>query len=151
MEGNTITFPSCSPHQNVKVTKGKYLMETAEKRRVLVVDDAPDVAVMLDVMLRRAGYDSSMATSATDALALAKRVQFDIVISDLAMPEKDGFSLLRALRTLPEYKKVPMVSLSGFPQYRDPSLSLSLGFDAHLPKPIQPDKFIETVKSVRRR
>ena len=125
-------------------------METAEKRRVLVVDDAPDVAVMLDVLLRRAGYDSSMATSVSDALALAKRKQFDIVISDLAMPEKDGFSLVHALRALPEYQKVPMVSVSGFPQYRDPALSLSLGFDAHLPKPIQPDRFIETVKSVRR-
>src|SRR5437588_11234634 len=95
--------------------------------RALVVDDAPDIAVMLDVMLRQAGYDPLMATCAADAILLAKRVQFDVVISDIAMPGTDGYSLNQALRTLPEYSQVPMLSISGFTQYDDPERSYHAG------------------------
>ena len=125
--------------------------KSAKKLRALVVDDAPDIAVMLDVMLRQAGYDPLMATCAADAILLAKRVQFDVVISDIAMPGMDGYSLIQSLRTLPEYSHVPMLSITGFTQYDDPVRSHEAGFDAHMEKPIQPKRLIAVIEDIRRR
>ena len=70
-----------------------------------MVDDSADIAQMLVVILRRAGYEPIMSMSATEALELATQTDFDLVISDIGMPIMDGYELARALRALPrDYK-----------------------------------------------
>ena len=63
------------------------------------------------MILQYAGYDALMAVSATEALAVAEREHFDLVISDIGMPEMDGYALARSLRTLTSYAAVPMIAM----------------------------------------
>ncbi len=108
------------------------------KRRALVVDDSPDVADMLTIVLRQAGYEVETAYSASQALMAAFTRRFDVIVSDIGMPGMDGYELARRLRELPEYRAVPMVAVTGFASYDDRERSLSEGFTAHLSKPVDP-------------
>jgi CheY-like chemotaxis protein len=108
------------------------------RRRALVVDDSPDVADMLTIVLRQAGYEVETAYSASQALMAAFARRFDVVVSDIGMPDIDGYELVRRLRELPEYRSTPMVAVTGFASYDDRERSLEEGFTAHLSKPVDP-------------
>ncbi len=115
------------------------------RRRALVVDDSPDVADMLTIVLRRAGYEVETAYSASQALMAAFTRRFDVIVSDIGMPGMDGYELARRLRELPEYRAVPMVAVTGFASYDDRERSLEEGFDAHLSKPVDPATLTSTI------
>jgi CheY-like chemotaxis protein len=117
--------------------------EAAEKRRVLLVDDAPDVLDMLAFMLRREGYDVWTAASAREALQAAQAEQFDLVVSDIGMPEMNGYDLATALRAMPDYSGTPMVAVTGFSMYDDRERALRSGFNAHMTKPINPVSLLD--------
>jgi two-component system CheB/CheR fusion protein len=108
------------------------------KRRALVVDDSPDVADMLTIVLRQEGYEVETAYSASQALMAAFTRRFDVIVSDIGMPGMDGYELARRLRELPEYRATPMVAVTGFASYDDRERSLGEGFTAHLSKPVDP-------------
>ena len=134
---------------------GKGLAETLgtpekhkEKRRVLIVDDAPDVTEMLATFLRHAGFEAVMAFSAIEALEVAQAEQFAIVISDIGMPGMNGYDLAIALRALPEYRTVPMIAVTGFAMYDDRDRALESGFNAHMAKPINPMSLLDLIKSL---
>jgi CheY-like chemotaxis protein len=117
--------------------------------RALVVDDAPDVTEMIAMFLQHAGYDAVMTFSAADALAAAKAEQFEVIVSDIGMPGMNGYDLAVALRSLPEYKDVPLIAVTGFSMYDDRGRALASGFDAHLTKPINPMTLLDLIKSLR--
>jgi len=117
----------------------------AGKRRALIVDDAPDVAEMIAMLLQHTGYSVATAFSATDALATAQSARFDIVVSDIGMPGMNGYELAEALRRLPDYEAVPLVAVTGFTMYDDRDRALSSGFDAFLSKPINPTTLLELI------
>jgi CheY-like chemotaxis protein len=122
--------------------------ETRANRWALVVDDVSDVTEMLSVLMSHAGYDVSTASNAQEALALARENRFDIVISDIGMPEMNGYQLAQALRTLPGYETVPMVAVTGYSMFDDRSRSLVAGFNEHLTKPIDPRAFLELIEQL---
>jgi CheY-like chemotaxis protein len=113
-----------------------------------VVDDSTDIALMLATILRHAGYEAVMSTSAVEALKLADVKHFDLVISDIAMPEMDGYSLASALRSRPEYRQVPLIAVTGFDQYDDRERALAAGFTTHIKKPVEPTQLVELVRSI---
>jgi CheY-like chemotaxis protein len=115
------------------------------KPYALVVDDSTDIAFMLVTIVQHAGFDAVMALSAAEALALAQREHFDLVISDIGLPEMDGYALAKALRALPGYATVPMIAVTGFARYDDRDCALAAGFNTHLKKPIDPAKLIELI------
>jgi CheY-like chemotaxis protein len=117
-----------------------------QKRRALVVDDAPDVTEMLAMLLRYAGYDVVTVFSAPDALETARTEQFDVVVSDIGMPGMNGYELAEALRRLPDYDEVPMIAVTGFAMYDDRDRALSSGFNAFLTKPINPMDLIDLIR-----
>lgn len=117
--------------------------------RALVVDDAPDVTEMIAMFLQHAGFDPVMAFSAGEALAAAKSEQFEVIVSDIGMPGMSGYDLAVALRSLPEYKDVPLIAVTGFSMYDDRGRALASGFDAHLTKPINPMTLLDLIKSLR--
>lgn len=117
--------------------------------RALVVDDAPDVAEMVTILLRHAGYDVETAFSARAALDAAGRARFDVVVSDIGMPEMNGYELAERLRAMPEYASVPMVAVTGFTMYDDRERAASAGFDDFLTKPINTRDLLDTLERLR--
>ncbi len=119
-----------------------------EHRWALVVDDVSDVTEMLSVLMTHAGYEVSTASSAQEAIALAKENQFDIIISDIGMPEMNGYELAEALRELPGYSEVPMVAVTGYSMFDDRTRSLTAGFNEHVTKPIDPRAFLDLIEQL---
>ena len=115
---------------------------------VLVVDDVADVTEMLALFLKRAGYDVATADSASTALRLARSRKFDLVISDIGMPEMNGYQLVGALRAMPNYDAIPMIAVTGYSEYDDRGRTLRAGFSAHLTKPIDPAGLLDLIKSL---
>jgi len=120
----------------------------APNRWALVVDDVADVTEMLAVLMTHAGYEVSTASSAREAIALAQEHHFDLVISDIGMPEMNGYQLAEALRTLPGYETVPMVAVTGYSMFDDRRRSLTSGFTEHVTKPIDPRSFLELIEQL---
>jgi two-component system, chemotaxis family, CheB/CheR fusion protein len=121
----------------------------ARKPRALVVDDARDVTEMIAMFLQHAGYEPVMAFNAKEALDAARTGQFDVIISDIGMPEMNGYELAVALRQLPSYRTVPMIAVTGFSMYDDRGRALQSGFNAHLTKPISPAVLLELIIRLR--
>lgn len=117
-------------------------------RRALVVDDVADVTEMLSVLLTHAGYEVSAAGSAEAALQAAREEHFNIIISDIGMPEMNGYELAAAIRALPGYEKVPMVAVTGYSMFDDRERSLRSGFTAHMTKPIEPRLFLDLIEQL---
>lgn len=117
--------------------------------RVLVVDDAPDVLEMFGMMLRISGYEVTVATSAKEALDEAAAAQFDIIVSDIGMPEMNGYELCKRLRAFPGYKSVPMIAVTGFAQYKDRDQALASGFNEYLTKPVNPVTLLNLIEKLR--
>jgi CheY-like chemotaxis protein len=84
-----------------------------------------------------------MAASAAEALELLRREPFDILISDLAMPEMDGYSLIERLRA--EGQEIPAIALSAFASDEDRAKALGSGFDRYLSKPVEPAALGRTI------
>ena len=122
--------------------------ETEKGRWALVVDDVSDVADLLSVLMTHAGYEVSTASCAQDAIGLAREHHFDIVISDIGMPEMNGYQLAEALRTLPGYETVPLVAVTGYSMFDDRKRSLTAGFNEHVTKPIDPRAFLELIEQL---
>ena len=118
------------------------------RRWALVVDDVSDVTEMLSVLMTHAGYEVSTASSAYDAIALAREHNFDVVISDIGMPEMNGYELASALRLLPGYETVPMVAVTGYSMFDDRNRSLTAGFNEHVTKPIDPRAFLDLIEQL---
>lgn len=102
---------------------------------ILVVDDSEDTTEMLRHLLEIGGATVNVATSGFEALRLAGENQFDVVLSDISMPEMDGFEFLRKLRELPGKEDLPAVALTGFGRPEDVKRAYDEGFIAHLTKP----------------
>jgi CheY-like chemotaxis protein len=118
--------------------------------RVLVVDDNRDSADSLAVLLEMKGHEARVAYDGESALAAAKIYLPQLVLTDLAMPNVDGFGLLRELRSNPMLSLTRIVAMSGFGQSSDREQSLAAGFDAHLVKPLEMSVLNELLESVSR-
>ena len=114
----------------------------------LVVDDNPDITEVLAAVLRHAGYVVSTAHSAPDALEAALSRHFDVVVSDIGMPGMTGHELARVLRSMPQYRSIPLVAVTGFDMYDDEESSAAAGFSAHLRKPIDPACLTRAVSGI---
>jgi CheY-like chemotaxis protein len=134
--------PAQSPDVHTSINPGE------KSRRALVVDDVRDVTDMLSVLLTHAGYEVSTASSAREAIALARQQSFDMIISDIGMPEMNGYELARTLRSLPDYQTIPMVAVTGYSMFDDRDRSLNAGFDEHVTKPIDPRAFLELIEQL---
>jgi CheY-like chemotaxis protein len=134
--------PSQSTHKQTSVK------DSEKSCWALVVDDVSDVTEMLSVLLTHAGYEVSTASCAKDAIALAREHHFDVIISDIGMPEMNGYELARALRSLPGYETVPMVAVTGYSMFDDRNRSLNAGFNEHVTKPIDPRAFLDLIEQL---
>ena len=141
-------FPETPNERQQERFQDRSLRQKEKKRRALVVDDVADVTEMLSVLLTHAGYEVRTASSAAAALSSAKQDQFDVIISDIGMPQMNGYELARAVREIPGYEAVPMVALTGYSKFDDRQRSLDAGFNAHLTKPIEPRELLDLIEQL---
>ena len=118
--------------------------------KVLVVDDEIDSREFLVFALEQYGAIAIEATSVREALESLKQFQPDVLISDIGMPEEDGYTLIRQVRTLSPNQggNIPAVALTAYARAEDRTRAIDAGFQMHLSKPIEPAKLITTVASL---
>jgi PAS domain S-box-containing protein len=105
--------------------------------RILIVEDETDMREMLAHALTQRGAKTLQAHSAKQALALLQREKLDLIISDIGMPEVDGYTFMRKVRSLKSsVGKVPAIALTAYAGEEDRKLSAEAGFNSHIPKPI---------------
>ena len=114
---------------------GHRLRESAAARRVLLVDDSPFFRNMLTPLLQTAGYRVRAAESAKEALAMCEAGEdFDVIISDIEMPEMSGFEFARTVRSDTRWSDVPMVALSSHAAQQDLDRGREVGFTDYVAK-----------------
>ena len=105
--------------------------------RVLLVEDAEDVLYLLRLQLEWMGYVVTAATNAKAGLDAAQQLPPQVIISDLRMPEIDGFEFIRRVRAIPSLKRVPAIAVTGSSADSEIQLAINSGFTAHLTKPVE--------------
>jgi CheY-like chemotaxis protein/two-component sensor histidine kinase len=118
--------------------------------RVLVVDDEPDVREVVATMLERCGVRVSLAASVPEAMDVLRRERPDVLISDIGMPEEDGYALIRKVRALPVESggRVPALAMTAYARMEDRTRALLAGYQMHLPKPIEPTELLVVVATL---
>jgi two-component system CheB/CheR fusion protein len=119
-----------------------------KRKFILVVDDSTETTEMLGKLLEMEGAFVDLARSGSEALRLAQKKNFDLVISDISMPGMDGYQLLRTLRELPQMADVPVVALTGYGRNLDMDRAKEEGFAEHLTKPLDIDRLLKIVRKL---
>jgi two-component system chemotaxis response regulator CheY len=115
---------------------------------ILAVDDSASMRQMVSFTLKGAGYNVIEAVDGVDALNKAKAQNFDCVVTDVNMPNKDGIALIKDLRALPNYKFTPMLMLTTESGMDKKQQGKDAGATGWIVKPFNPDQLLKTIKKV---
>jgi PAS domain S-box-containing protein len=118
--------------------------------RVLVVEDEPDARHLLAAVLQKRGAHVFLASSAAEALEMLQRERPDVLLSDIALEDEDGYALIRKVRSLPQDRggRIPAAALTGYGRLEDRMRALSAGFQLHAAKPVEPAELVAVVASL---
>ena len=144
----TITLPSSKTGRLPRISAPLVRPGALSGMRILVVDDSVDTVDMLRTLFEMDGASVETAGSGPQALELAAKKEFDVVLSDISMPGMDGFELLRRLRRLPDWKEVPVLALTGFGRAEDVERAKAEGFFSHVTKPIDVGAIVEILQKL---
>jgi two-component system, chemotaxis family, sensor kinase CheA len=122
----------------------------SDRARVLVAEDSDVIREAIRRELTQAGFDVTTAFDGEEALRISKEQRFDAVSSDVMMPNKDGYELVRALRTDPNYHDVPIVMVTSKDARIDAVRGYDAGADAYLTKPADAEELIRTLDALLR-
>lgn len=154
-EGKGATFTVRLPLLNVNSKKNQSSPSREQNLdltsiRVLIVDDEPDSRELLAVMLAQAGAEVMSVASAAEFLTALESFQPNVVVSDIGMPEVDGYTLLKQVRSLsPEQGgRVPAIALTAYAGEIDRQQAIVAGFQKHIAKPIEPDQLVVAIVSL---
>ncbi|OUL32845.1 PAS domain S-box protein [Nostoc sp. 106C] len=116
--------------------------------RILVVDDEADIRTLLAMILEQYGAEVKVAASAVDAFIILERYQADLLISDIGMPNMDGYALMRQIRMLPPDKQMPAIALTAYAGEYDQRQAIIAGFHLHIAKPVAPQELVRAIAHV---
>ena len=119
-------------------------------KKILAVDDSASMRQMVGFTLKTAGFEVTEACNGDEALTQAKSQDYDLVISDVNMPVMDGITLIRNLRTLPNYKFTPLLMLTTESGSDKKQEGRSAGATGWIVKPFNPDQLLAMVNNVLR-
>lgn len=117
-------------------------------KTILTVDDSTSIRQMVSFTLKDAGYAVSEAVDGQDGLDKARAGGFDLIFTDQNMPRMDGLTLIKQLRTLPQYKSVPILMLTTESSDAMKSQGRAAGATGWLVKPFDPQKLLDVVRKV---
>jgi len=154
-EGQGATFSVKLPLINVPATEqtevdSNLIDQSVQPNRfsgvkVLVVDDEPDSLDIITLVLEQEGAEVMPVTSAKEALEAFNRYTPDLIISDIGMPETDGYTLITQIRALPQGKNLPAIALTAYAREIDIQRTFDAGYQKHLAKPIDIPELITTI------
>jgi CheY-like chemotaxis protein len=124
--------------------------QSLDRLRVLLVDDNEDSLILTTFILENNGFKVKTATSVLQALETIKQLKFDILISDIAMPEIDGYSLIRKIRnsSISEQQDIPAIALTALSSDESRSIALAFGFQSYVNKPVEPTVLLAEINRV---
>ncbi|BAY20623.1 multi-sensor hybrid histidine kinase [Calothrix sp. NIES-2100] len=161
--GGTILAHSPGEGQGATFTVQLPLLDTAPKKsqphelpeqkadltgiRVLSVDDEPDTRELFTTLLTQSGAEVLTVAAAAEVLAALETFQPDIIVSDIGMPNVDGYALIQQIRSLPPEQggKIPAIALTAYARIEDQQRALAAGFQHHISKPIELEKLVQAI------
>jgi PAS domain S-box-containing protein len=154
----TVTLPLPSGELRADVLSGVFGgdQETADtpdlsNLRILVVDDEADALDLIAIDLKACGAEVSAFQSAADALSALEQNDFDLLISDIGMPEQDGYAFIRRVRAneaTSQGRQVPAIALTAYARVQDRMRALIAGYDTHVSKPLESGELLTVVASL---
>ncbi|OBS30673.1 two-component system response regulator [Tepidimonas fonticaldi] len=117
-------------------------------KRVLIVDDEPNILISLEFLMKREGYEVQVARDGEEGLALAGRWRPDVVLLDVMMPRKSGFDVCQAIRADAALAGMRIVMLTAKGRDTDVAKGLALGADAYLTKPFSTQELVRRVREL---
>ncbi|MDM9382318.1 PAS domain S-box protein [Chlorogloeopsis sp. ULAP01] len=134
--------------EEVALTSGSLSLQGIQ---VLAVDDEADNLELIAFVLKQAGATVICAASAPEALQILNQTQPDILLSDIGMPQMDGYTLLRQIRAMPSQgAQIPAIALTAYAGESDQQQILAAGFRLHIPKPVDPEVLVKAIAQVVR-
>jgi PAS domain S-box-containing protein len=116
--------------------------------RVLVLDDEPDARQLIRRVLAECEAEVALASSAAEALELVERFEPDVIVSDVGMPDQDGYEFIRQVRAKRDFKSLPAAALTAFARAEDCRQAMLAGFQTHVAKPVDPAELVAVVASL---
>ncbi|MBC1218606.1 PAS domain S-box protein [Nostoc sp. UCD121] len=146
VEANTAEQPSSL----VDVPEANNYLPRLDDLRVLIVDDEADARHLLTTILGQYGAQVIAAASACEALLALQQFRPHILVSDIGMPQQDGYALIRQVRALPTDQggRIPAVALTAYARAEDRTQALLAGFQLHVPKPVNPSELAVVVANL---
>lgn len=158
-EGQGATFTICLPLTQDRGTPGVSLECDAVLQpeasplkgiQILLVDDEPDMRELATTILAEAGAQVKVAASAVEAVNCLDHHRFDVLVTDLGMPDIDGYMLIRQVRNRPSERggAIPAIALTAYAGESNQQKALHAGFQLHLSKPVEPEVLVKAIKQL---
>ena len=113
--------------------------------RILVIEDNADNRELMSYLLRAHGYEVEIAADGELALEALAASRFDLIICDVHLPKIDGLQIVATVKSTHTLRSVPIVAVTALAMVGDRERLMAAGFDAYVPKPIEPESFVEQV------
>jgi two-component system alkaline phosphatase synthesis response regulator PhoP len=117
-------------------------------KKILVVDDEPQLVEMVKMRLEASGYEIVIAADGQEALDKARQEKPDLIILDLMLPKLDGYKVCRMLKFDEKYKKIPIILFSARAQEQDKLLGMQVGADDYITKPFEPKILLSKIEGL---
>lgn len=144
-----IRLPLMSPQPTTQDSKLSDLSIDLSGVKVLVVDDEPDTRELVAFVLEQHEISVTAACSAQEALTILNQSNFDVLLSDIGMPNIDGYMLIQQLRNLwPQYRQMKAIALTAYAGEINQQQALKAGFDRHISKPIEPLALVQAISDL---
>jgi len=117
-------------------------------KKILVVEDDPTLAHLLEFRLRKNGYEVNILSDGHSVLRTVRKKQPDLISLDVLLPKMDGIKVCRYLRIEPEYKDIKILMLSGMSREHDANRGYEVGADYYMTKPFKLEEYLEKVREL---
>jgi DNA-binding response OmpR family regulator len=123
-------------------------MQNEQKKRVMIVDDEPNIIMSLDFLIKKAGYELFIARNGTEAMELLKNETPDLIILDIMMPDIDGYEVCQFVKSSEAHQHVKVIFLSAKSKPADIEKGLSMGADKYVTKPFSTRHLMKEVNNL---
>jgi len=120
-------------------------------KKILVIEDEKDIQELLQLYLKRDGYDVHIARDGETGLRKASQAHYDLILLDLMLPQMDGLEICRNLRSRPQTANIPIIMITAKAEESDRIVGLEMGADDYITKPFSPREVLARIKAIFRR